>query len=163
VTTIAVKDGCIAADSRVTLQTEAGGSRMFLCEKLYHRKFMIGEVEHEAIIALGGDSFPGLVFLDWFGSGKEPPEVLITGEADFTALVLRREGLFEYDKWCRGDKILNPYYAVGSGAKAAMGAMAAGASAKRAVEIACEIDPYSGIPVVVMHQPGYIPKKKSKK
>lgn len=149
-TTIAYKNGVIAADSCVSLQTEAGGSRKFKCEKLYRKTIGKGRSKRQVIIALAGESFPGLMFLDWYGSGKEPPTQLIDGQADFTALVLTNEGLFEADAYCRPDKIIDQFYAVGSGAKAALGAMHAGASAKRAVEIACLIDPYTAPPIVTM-------------
>ncbi len=39
------------------------------------------------------------------------------------------------------------WYACGTGTKAALGAMLAGASARQAVEIAIKLDPYSGPPV----------------
>lgn len=143
-TTIAIKHGMMAADSRVSLETEAGGARMFRCEKLY--RIMLGR--KQAIVGLAGGSFDGLEFLDWLIAGKkDPPQRLIDGDAAFTAVVLTRNGLFEYDRWCRADKILEPFYAVGSGAKAALGAMHAGASAQKAVQIACKIDYYSGGPV----------------
>jgi len=138
-TTIAYRFNILAADSQISVDTEGGGSRKFKCEKLYNKD--------GAIIALAGDSTSGLIFLDWYGTGKRPSSRLIDGDADFTALVLRRDGLFEYDKWCRGDKILEEFYAIGSGAKAALGAMHMGADAVRAVEIACLIDTYSSPPV----------------
>lgn len=150
VTTIAYKNGVLAADSCVSLQTEAGGSRKFRCEKLYRKTIGKGRSKKNVIIGLGGESSPGLLFLDWYGSGKEPPTQLIDGDADFTALILTLDGLFEADAYCRPDKILEPFYAIGSGAKAALGAMHAGASAKRAVEIACRIDPYTAPPIVTM-------------
>lgn len=43
------------------------------------------------------------------------------------------------------------YYAIGSGADFALGAMAMGASAERAVEVACSLDPHCGAPVHVCH------------
>lgn len=148
-TTIVYRDGIMAADSRVTVETEAGGIRHFKCEKLY-RKTCYGK--EDVIIGLAGESGPGLVFLDWFGTvgDSTPPSVLIDGEGDFTALVLRKSGLYEYDKWCRGEKVMGRFYAVGSGAKAALGALHMGASAKRAVQVACKVDTYSAGPIVQM-------------
>lgn len=149
-TTIAYRKGVIAADSRTTIETEGGGARMFLCEKLFRKAVTIDGVLQEVIVATAGESSPGMVFLDWFGTGKEPPDRLIDGEADFTCLVLQQDGLYEYDAWCRGIKIEDEFYAIGSGAKAALGAMQMGASAARAVEVACKIDPYSGPPITSM-------------
>ena len=61
-----------------------------------------------------------------------------------------RKGLFEVDKWCRIEPVYEAHYAIGSGTKLALGAMDAGRSAKRAVEIACGRDPYTAGPVVTM-------------
>jgi ATP-dependent protease HslVU (ClpYQ) peptidase subunit len=141
-TTIAVRAGIMAADSRVTIHTEEGGARMTQCIKIFRRK--------DAIIGLAGESEPGLVFLDWYGSGKPAPSVLIDAEADFTALVLTAKGIFEYGKYCRPEKVRGKYWAVGSGCKAALGAMAMGATAEKAVEVACGIDPYTAPPVHVL-------------
>lgn len=104
------------------------------------------------MIGLGGESSPGLVFLDWYlyGDETEKPYELIDGGADFTALILSVDGVFEADAYCRPDKILEDFYAIGSGAKAAMGAMYAGATALGAVEIAAKIDPYTAGPFVSM-------------
>lgn len=133
----------MAADSRVTYDSEAAGTRLFKTEKLFRKG--------KDIIGLAGESEPGLIFLDWYGTGKkDPPGVLIDGEADFTALVLTRKGLFEYGKYCRGERVLEPFYAIGSGSKAALGAMHMGANAVAAVRIACKVDPYSGTPIVSM-------------
>lgn len=150
-TTIAYRNGVIAADSRTTLETEGGGARMFLCEKLFRKQVVLKGVAQEVIIATAGESSPGMVFVDWFGSRKKPPiDDFLTGEADFTCLVLQHDGLWEYDAWCRGVKILDEFYAIGSGAKAALGALHMGAGARKAVELACRIDHYSGLPVVAM-------------
>jgi len=147
-TTIAYRDGIMASDSRVTVETEAGGIRHFRCQKL----FRVTHPTHgESIIATAGESAPGLVFVDWYASGNfETPEILVHGEADFTCLVLDRRGLYEYDKWCRGEKIMEKFYAIGSGCKAALGAMHMGASAEKAVAVACRVDTLSAPSVVVM-------------
>lgn len=145
VTTIAFRNGVFAADSQVTVQTDEGGSRKFRCEKLYRKETKDGA---HVIIATAGESSPSLIFVDWYGSGKRPPKEI--AGTDFTCLVLRRDGLFEYDGYCRGDKVLEDFYAIGSGAKAALGAMHMGATAEQAVEIACRIDPYSAPPIVTM-------------
>lgn len=125
---------------------------MFLCEKLFRKRIKKGYREQEVIIATAGESSPGMVFVDWYGSGKPIPHTpLVDGDADFTCLVWSSDGLYEFDKYCRGVKVAHPdFYAVGSGSMAAMAAMYAGASARRAVEIACKCNPESGPPVVTM-------------
>lgn len=161
-TTIAYRNGVIAADSQTTVDTEAGGARYFKCIKLFRKIVKHASThEEEVVLATAGESFSSLVFVDWYGSGKDAPEILVHGEADFTVLALTKDGLFEYDKWCRGEKIAEPFYAIGSGAKAALGAMHAGVSAKRAVEIACMVDPYTRAPVTVWSLKK--PKKQTRK
>ncbi len=158
-TTIVYRDGIIAADSRTTTHTEEGGTRIFHCEKLYRKVIEKEGAREDVIFAAAGESFPSLVFIDWYGSGTAVPDNLVLGEADFTVLVLKRDGLWEFDKWCRGERIIHPgFYAVGSGAKAALGALHAGCSAKRACEIACLVDPFSGPPVTTMRLPNGRPK-----
>jgi ATP-dependent protease HslVU (ClpYQ) peptidase subunit len=140
-TTIAYKDGVMAADSRCTVGSEGGGDRVFRCEKLFHR--------HGALIGTAGESGSGLIFVDWYGSGDDAPSELIDGGAEFDCIVVDVKGaIWLFDRWCKGERVLEPFWAVGSGAKAALGAMHAGASAKRAVEIACKIDPWSAPPII---------------
>lgn len=147
-TTIVYRDGVMAADTRATVNSEAGGSRVFRCDKLYRVTCLDGT---EAIVGLAGGSFDGLAFLDWLVSDdKAPPQRLLDGDADFSALMLNRHGLFEYDKWCRPERIRGRFYAIGSGAKAALGALHMGANARQAVAVACKIDPYSARPIISM-------------
>lgn len=147
-TTIVYRDGIMAADSRVTTESEAGGHIVHQCVKLFRK--------NGAIIGLQGESSPGMFFLEWFSSNKpkSPPSALMESEADFCALVLTKKGLFEYDKWCNAEPVMlprhRPFHAIGSGAKAAFGALAMGATARRAVAIACAFDPYTAPPVVWM-------------
>ena len=156
-TTIAYRDNVLAADSQVTIESEAGGSRTFTCEKLYRRS--IAGVD--TIIGLAGGSTDGLVFLDWLESGERAPSHrLIEGGADFTALVLDAKGLWEYDQWCRKERVVRRFYAVGSGSKAALGALHMGADARRAVQVACKIDTYSLGPVKVMALKGTKPARR---
>jgi hypothetical protein len=152
-TTIVYRGGIIAADTRATISSEAGGSRLTKCEKLFRKCIGKGKTREHVIIGTAGEGFPALLFVDWYGTGKEPPSQLIDGDADFTCVVLTRHGLYEYDKYCRGEKQIGPFYACGSGAKAALGALYMGANAKRAVEIACLIDPYSAPPITTLCLP----------
>lgn len=149
-TTIAYRDGVIAADSRMTYTTEGGGSRKHLCTKLYRKTITEGRRSFDVIIATAGESSPALCFVDWYGSGKSIPEALMEFGGDFTVLILRPDGLYEADVYCRPDKILEPYYAVGSGAKEALASMHCGKSAVDAVRVAATIDPYTGGRIVSM-------------
>lgn len=89
-----------------------------------------------------------MIFVDWYGKKTKPPAVL--SDADFTCLVLDEDGLWEFDSYCRAEQITEEFYAIGSGAKVALGAMHHGASAQEAVEIAKLVDPYTGGEVKTM-------------
>lgn len=135
-TTVAVRAGVMAADSRMTHE-----GRPTRCEKLFRRA--------GAVIGVAGDDAPALVFVDWYGTGRARPEVLIAGAADFHALVIDdRNRVWLFDKWCRGERIRAPFFAIGTGADAATAAMFMGANARRAVAVACRVDINSGLPVV---------------
>lgn len=152
-TTIAFKNGVIAADSQVTVESDAGGARNFKTKKLFRRIVHINGVPTDAILATAGESAPGSLFVEQWSSGKSLTEIrdlFAFSAPDFSILVVTETGLFEIDKWCVMEPVYEPFYAIGSGAKLAMGAMEAGASAQKAVEIACRRDPYTALPVVTM-------------
>ncbi len=139
-TTIAVRDGVMAADTMESIATEAGGSRKFLgCKKIYTG---MGQ-----IIGTSGDSTPGHIAATWLttGSGAEPD---FTVDDDFELLVLNENGLFTVDRYMVPIELNEPFYAVGSGTKAALGAMHMGATAAEAVKVASKIDPYTSARVV---------------
>lgn len=148
-TTIAYRDGIIAADSWASLENTAG-ARRHQCKKLYRKTIKKGNKEQDVIIATAGTTSPSLVFVEWFGSKKAPPESLLYLGGDFTCLILTPDGLFEADAYCVLDEILEPYYAIGSGATAAIAAMRCGKSARDAVRVAASIDPYTGGRIVTM-------------
>lgn len=146
-TVIAFRDGIMVADSRATVESEAGGIRFFRCDKLF--RVLADGVD--SIVGVAGGSFDGLEFIEWLKRpGTQPSSRLLDGEADFTALMFNKHGLFEYDKWCRPEQIRERFYAVGCGAKAALTAMHVGASALDAVKATCRVDPLCGPPIVCM-------------
>jgi hypothetical protein len=151
VTVVVVRDGVMASDSRATIESEAGGIRYVHCEKIYKIP------EMGVIVGVAGDGFAALRFVEWLRTKttkkkKRRDDMLVVGEADFSALVLYKNGkLEEYDRWLTPEEIIldvNQFYAIGCGAKAALGALVMGADAKKAVEVTCGIDPYCSLPVV---------------
>lgn len=140
----------MAADSRETIDTEAGGTRLRSCEKLFRKYIGKGKARHEVLMGFFGESSPALLFLDWYGSGKPVPDVFGDMNADFGVLIYSKHGLFEADAYCRPEKVIEKFWACGSGSKAALGALHMGASARQAVAIACKIDPYSHSPITFM-------------
>jgi hypothetical protein len=142
-TTIAARAGVIAADSRETWSSEDGGSRVHLCKKLFRKRIGKGRRAYDVILGTAGESAPGMIFVDWYGSGLAPP-LAILAEGDFTILILKPKGIYVSDAYCREVPILEKFFAVGSGASAALAAMHCGKSAREAVVIASRIDPYTG-------------------
>jgi ATP-dependent protease HslVU (ClpYQ) peptidase subunit len=142
-TTIAYREGIIAADSRLTVDY-GSGARKHTCKKLFRKQITEGKKQFDVVIATAGESSPGMVFYDWYGTGKPVPELFLHLGGDFTCLVLRPDGLFEFDVYCRAERIEEEFYAVGSGAMAALAAMHCGKSALEAVRIAARLDPYTG-------------------
>lgn len=134
-TTLAYRDGVLAADSLATaggirdsevlkvrkigrLLTAGCGSGA-LCEKF------VGWVQR----GMPGNS-------PWEGSGADGNSLLVA--PDRSLVVFGVNGPWRVDR---------PFYALGSGGDIALGAMAAGASAEEAVEIAIRFDVYSGGPI----------------
>lgn len=101
------------------------------------------------IIGFAGDVHQAMVFVDWyFDSKQRKPD--LANENDWHALVASKTGLEEWNHTLRPVPVYDRFYAIGSGAEVAMGAMEAGASAKRAAEIACKRADGCGLPVVTM-------------
>ena len=124
-TVIAIKDGVLACDSGVF----AGGCYAGSIAKAALTPgggVVAGAGEAGAVAALLAAALRGEV-VDKVAEGTW----CLRLEPDGTVLALDgpHEGWFRFDA---------PFAALGSGANVALGAMAAGASAERAVEIACE-------------------------
>lgn len=149
-TTIAYRNGILAADSRETTSDESAGDYAGKCVKLLR---LDPPREPACIVALQGDSGAGMAWLDWFSKGQGDEDLkarIRESEADFTAVVLNKHGLWTWDSWLVPQRVTGKFYAVGSGTKAALGALHMGASAVQAVRVACKIDPWSAPPIVSM-------------
>lgn len=147
-TVIAYRDGVLAADSRFTFHSDAGGSRVGTCNKL----FAVTRAKQRWLIGLSGEGSPGILFLEWFKSGRKgAPEKLLSHKADFGALVISPRGeMFLYDRWCAPDPLTGEFAAIGSGSKAALAAMIMGAGAERACEVTTRVCPYCAPPIITL-------------
>lgn len=158
-TTIAYRAGIIAADSRETWSSEAGGSSVANCEKLFRKRVGRNGTKRDVVIGTAGHSYLGMVFVDWFDgtNGRLPPEILRDAhlDEDFDVMVLDRGKIYTANHLCRLIEVIDPFIAIGSGRKAALAAMHCGRGAREAVAIACRIDPYSAPPIKTMAMPGY--------
>jgi len=151
-TTIAVKDGIMAADSRCTDDLGAFATRMIKVFRL----------DSKALLGCAGDAdFRDVVTLFNKASAKKLPTraELAAIKTEFQGLLLFPNGTLFFIDITPGEGSSSEYKgsvvecrerfaAVGSGQQFAMGAMAAGRGAKQAIEIACRYDIHSGPPVV---------------
>jgi len=85
------------------------------------------------------------LFKRWYANQSRPYPKL---DDEFNALVLTPRGAFIYDNKLPRRLVKAPY-AIGSGKQIALGAMKAGVTAFKAVDIATETDLYTGKPVRV--------------
>ena len=95
------------------------------------------EVYNGRIYATAGEASDTELFMSWIKRGRRGRRPKV--DTEFQALALTPEGLFFFDANLYPTRLTTPM-AIGSGAKAARGAMAMGATLEQAVEIACDID-----------------------
>jgi hypothetical protein len=100
-----------------------------------------------ALIGGAGEAASIRQFVAWYADGQRMPKPKISD--NFCALVMSAEGLFYWASNLVPEPIERGFHAIGSGGNAALGALLAGASVQKAVQIACEIDTSSGGEVVL--------------
>ena len=134
-TVIAIRDGVLAVDSHI-------GSNWRMGNVQKSRRLPDGSV------AAGTGNFHVVVaFLNAMESGSDLPPL-----GDDEVIQLMRDGSVMYwDSGVSSFQIDAPFHALGSGAQLAIGAMAMGATAREAAEIACRYSNTCGLPVVA-HQ-----------
>jgi len=101
------------------------------------------------LIGTAGLKVDGILFREWVEKGRPADKKPVVGD-NFTGLLVEASGeLIYYD----GPKLVpvpmpaGQRWSLGSGCDFALGAMAAGASAIQAVEIACVLDVNTGLGV----------------
>lgn len=134
---VAYRDGVMAADTRAyggTWSASPGAkTKIHMLEdgtRVGITSSVVGQPERVAAWLRGG-AIPE----DW-GAGDVLSSMLMVKPDG--GVFLARDSLYF------AGPIECTYYAIGSGSDYALGAMAMGASAARAVEIACELDPHCG-------------------
>jgi ATP-dependent protease HslVU (ClpYQ) peptidase subunit len=165
-TTIAIKDGMLAADSKTTDENGA----------FFSRSHKIYRLSNGALIGCAGDS-DVRELLDVLGrsTSKKLPtrkELADTktgfqgimafpnGQVFCVEIDTRNIGTNDSDWYAMITECEERWTAVGSGAQFAIGAMAAGKSAHDAVHIACRYDSFSQPPVKVVSVKETPPAKK---
>ena len=100
------------------------------------------------LIGISGNCLDEQKWLKWHKGGRKGPRPKLEA---FEAVVMREDGVYVYDTTGLEMKIERGFHAVGSGGAAAIAVMLAGHSAKEAVEIACQVDAYSGGEICVFN------------
>lgn len=135
-TTIAYRAGVLAGDSQAT------DDQVWQTNKVER----IGTSAGELLVGWCGDVHASLVFVEWLKNDQSRKPDL--SNEDFEAIVVAKTGRVTI--WNQSLVSWRPkgkFFAIGSGAQSAMGAMHAGKSAIEAVKIACKVDPYTRGPV----------------
>lgn len=150
-TTITLRDGVLAADSRVT---NAGRVVPGAATKLYR-------LPHGMAAAVFGSCGAAMALVRWLEKQPDAPGggIDLDGDdrpaiGDGRLVLVMPDGavvLFEESSWSYEPP--SEYHAWGSGAEVALGALAMGASSDRAVAIAALYDPYTGGPVETLRLP----------
>lgn len=138
VTTIAYRDGVLAADRRVSRNDVSVGARCKIAE-------VHGPAGHLGWVAVSGwpaDRDDAAMWLSKWPDIGEPPKRIYEGEAG--GLFLTCDGTPHVIGGSRPFEMGMQFFATGSGWEIAMGAMAMGAAASLAVEIASRYDHATG-------------------
>jgi len=139
-TTIAYRNGILAADTLVTEQ----GRRVGRTTKIFRHGELLwgfaGALQHRDVVA------------SWLSAGLpgDTPLMETRKGARSDALIIFDGRLICFDEHGADSMALPQFYAIGSGAPYALGAMAHGASAEEAVRAAMNLDLYTGGDVTVL-------------
>lgn len=138
-TTIAYRNGILAGDTMVSDR----GCYVGAAVKVFRR-------DDGAMLGTAGCFGDMTLWRDWFLAGGEgdPPA---PKHDDSEGLLISASGVVEWlGTGGRRIEVDREYHAIGSGFRIAMGALAAGASAERAIEICCDIDDSTRRPITVL-------------
>jgi ATP-dependent protease HslVU (ClpYQ) peptidase subunit len=138
-TTIATDGKVVASDSRM--------SGAYIDQSGAQKLWRVGA----SIVACAGDYAMAIKFVEWANAGYAPDAKPDISE-NFEAIVVTKAAIKYYCPHLVGVRVGRPA-AIGTGVHYAMGAMLAGASPKRAVEIAKRLDSGTGGKVVTMEVP----------
>lgn len=142
-TTFAYRDGTLAADAKCSIGNRCAG-------------YAVKALKMKGVLAAAmGDGGRCQVFLDWVRTGcRDLPKIHRDDENDehqadgFIYTPDGREVSFwgsTPPQWMRA-----PFFAHGSGAEIALGAMAMGATAEQAIRVAAAFDNCTGGPITVL-------------
>lgn len=133
-TTIAYRDGVMAADRSAHL-----GDDWIKPDRVTK----IVRLSDGSLFAAAGETGVWGGLLEWFLAAEadrgERPKI-----PDCDVFLLKPDGVLWFYTGAGRREVDAPFAAIGSGSPVALGAMWAGCTAKRAVEIAAKVDPWTG-------------------
>lgn len=144
-TTIAFKDGVVAADTGLT----AGGARLGYVTKIVRRELDVA--------GASGCASWASAFRKWFLDGEQgdPPPIKQDGQHDAAkGAIFRHDGRINIFESGGSFELTTDMFALGSGGPEARGAMQYGASAEAAVRVAMALDEGTYGNVVVLRVGG---------
>lgn len=135
-TTIAYRNGVLASDSRISngdWTTPGEAKKIF-------------RLPDGGMIGLGGSAVKVAVILEWARGGQQESARPTALPDEQHGIVVRPSGAVSFLEGprCLEYSFAAPFYAIGSGRIPALAAMLAGATAKRAIVIAAELEPCTG-------------------
>jgi len=137
-TTIAVDDTMISADGLRTAGSEPVG---WSTQKLHYRDHN----GHRCVYAVTGEGYMAPQIIDWWEAGAKPGlQPMPPKDGSWTLIIVDGTGVRSVNHDSPYPQEWESPQAWGSGSHYALGAMHAGQSAERAVEIASRLDLYTG-------------------
>lgn len=126
----------------------SNGELRFVAPKLKREVYGKEDREEIAILAMTGNQASGLLLMRWWLDGADPKDWPASQRSeDWARLIVwtRYRGVATFEKDPVAILVEDPFMAWGSGRDYALGAMARGATAREAVEIACRFSIYCGL------------------
>src|SRR5574340_819361 len=106
------------------------------------------------VLAITGTLDLGTIFMDWYDDGENPEEWPLDLQKDENyasdLLLFTPEGAYSFGRLGYKMKVEDKFMAWGCGSSFALGAMAAGAKAADAVQIASTYNPFCGNGIDIM-------------
>lgn len=133
-TTLAYRNGVLAFDTQMS------------CGSLKRRVTKAFKLKDGTLFGITGSVTDGLKLRRWAESGYKGDAPSIDSESGVDCIHVRHDGVFLLDNDLELIRITDEFAALGSGGHVATGAMAMGASALKAVEIAAEFDAGTSAP-----------------
>lgn len=144
-TTITYRDGMMAADTTTFFRGIAVGTSHKI------------ELIEGYLVGCAGDASSGKLFKSWFVDRflrDVPEKAAFAHDSEINALTIAPDGRVTcWDIQLEPIRLKAQFHAIGSGADVALGAMAMGANARQAVEIAMRFDAHTRGKIDVLRLP----------